>query len=218
MSNHRGEPLGQNNITFYQGVSKMTKIVRKGEKVLSPSSEASTETEDSLPDEALLLVPGLLAPASPSTVGSPRPLGSEGRGRKCSWIHSGLTGLHPGPPNCSNKMTWFLLHSSKQGPSYSVVKLKGKKWYYLQHQQRGRDDLIPLFQTGRESCLAPRGELGVGAAATVLEGKSERRGTGQVGQQQLHAIFGCSHQAGEQWSKKRRGKLVPHIRPICSWG
>lgn len=43
MCHHRGEPLGQSNITWYQGVSKMTQIVCKAEEVLSPPSGVSME-------------------------------------------------------------------------------------------------------------------------------------------------------------------------------
>lgn len=57
------------------------------------------------------------------------------------------------------------------GLLHTVVKNKKKKTTIFSINSEEGMIFPPLFQTGKESYLVPRGELGVGAAATLLEGK-----------------------------------------------
>ena len=40
------------------------------------------------------------------------------------------------------------------------------------------------------------------------------RKAGRVGQEQLHPILGCSHQAGEKWPLKQKGE-IGHLHQLC---
>lgn len=140
---------------------------------------------------------------SPSTEGGPSTLGSEGRGRKClrtdGQTHSASQDFTHSPPTTGDKMMWFSLHSCKQGPSYSVVKKKKEKTTIFSFS--GEEGMIFSLCSRQEEKVIwfPGESWGLGQQPLCWRGS--KRGSSQVGQEQLHAILGCPHQAGEKWVK-----------------
>lgn len=99
-------------------------------------------------------------------------------------------------PTAGDKMMWFSLHSCKQGPSYSVVKKKKEKTTIFSIS--GEEGMIfSLYSRQEEKVIWFPGESwGLGQQPLCWRG-NERDSSCQVGQEQPHAIPGCSRQAGE---------------------
>lgn len=111
-------------------------------------------------------------------------------------------------PAAGDKMMWFSLHSCKEGPSYTVVKKKKRKTTIFSIS--GEEGMIfSLYSRQEEKVIWFPGESwGLGQPSLCWRG-SERGSRRQVGQEQLHAIPGCSHQEGEKWLKKPKGGNCP---------
>lgn len=113
-------------------------------------------------------------------------------------------------------MMWVSLHSCEQGPSYTMVKKMKRKTTPFSISG-GEGVIFSLYPRQEEKVIwfpGERWQLG----QQPLCWRGSEGSSCQVGQQQLHAILGCSHQAGGKRLNKQKGDTVLHTGPVCSYG